>query len=72
MAEKTFVYQFAKFGDAIYRPFIPIRISNPVDVGSMSVLALLDTGADSCVFPRYIAEFTNHNLMGDGVHSSIT
>jgi hypothetical protein len=72
MAIKQFIYPFYQERDGLYRPKIPVRITNPHDNVSTLQYALLDTGADSCVFPRHIAKHTNHNLKADGVLSDIT
>ncbi len=68
---KTFVYPFIKSGD-IFRPLVPIIIINPIDKEEIGMMALLDTGADACVFTKFVAENTKHNLKADGVISHIT
>lgn len=54
-----------------FRPFIPIVIINPLTGHKFNTKGLIDTGADSCAFPQHIAKFTNHNLKGVGVTSSV-
>lgn len=66
------VYSFLKDGTGRYRPFIPIRLTNPIERISTNAMALLDTGADDCVFPKFIADGTKHTLKGEGVESMIT
>lgn len=71
MTLKRFVYPVRNdFG--VYRPKIPIIITNPFENISVRQWGLLDTGADSCLFNRFIANETHHNLQGDGVESDIT
>lgn len=67
---KTYVYSFTENG-GVYRPYLLINVTNPIDNVSMRLWALVDTGADGCVFPKFVAEQTKHNLKGDGVKSGI-
>lgn len=67
---KTQIYPFIDNGNGVYRPFVPIRIINPLDNINILLYGLLDTGADECIFPKFICEATNHNLKGEGVISS--
>lgn len=68
----TFVYPLTKDALGKYRPLIPIEIINPHTNDSIKTWALLDTGADACVFPKFVADSTNHNLKAADVESSIT
>jgi len=72
MSIKQFIYPFYEERDGLYRPRVPIKITNPIDNVSTTQYALLDTGADSCVFPKAVALLTQHNLMADGVKCGIT
>jgi len=58
--------------NGVCRPIIPVHIINPHTNKYVSIDALLDTGADQCAFPRFIADYTGHNLKGDGVLSHST
>lgn len=67
----VYTYDFIEDGYGIHRPFIPIVAYNPIDNVQARTMALLDTGADLCVFPKWIADRTDHNLKGDGVENDI-
>jgi hypothetical protein len=69
----TEVYPFFKIANGIYRPIVPIRVYNPLNRTSnpITVGGLLDTGADDCMFPRFVADVTGHNLKASGVTSKI-
>lgn len=65
------IYPFFKDSLGKLRPLIPIKIVNPHTSDSIITMALLDTGADACVFPKFIADRTKHNLKAEGVISNI-
>ena len=65
------IYSFTKDEKGVFRPFIPMRITNPDTNQSMLVMALLDTGADDCLFPQVCADNTGHNLKGEGVETKV-
>jgi hypothetical protein len=69
---KKYIYPFYAERDFLYRPRVPIRITNTIDKVSTIQYALLDTGADSSIFPKVIADLTHHNLKGDGVKNGVT
>ena len=52
----TWIYPFQKFEGGIIRPWINVKIVNPINNKEVSVMALLDTGADHCVFPQFVCE----------------
>jgi len=58
------VYSFTKVRNEIHRPFLPIKIINPINKAHLTVLALADTGADDCLFPKFVAEQLKHDLKG--------
>ncbi len=70
MPTKDFIFPFIERG-GVYRPYVPIKITNPIEKISTNQFGILDTGADSCVFPKIIADSTHHNLKADGVESDI-
>ncbi len=67
----THIYPFIKDVSGTYRPMIPVNIINPHEKINIQTYALLDTGADDCVFPKFIAERTKHNLKGVGVSNHV-
>ena len=53
----TWVYSFTKFpGSTIIRPWINIKIINPINNKEQMFSALLDTGADRSVFPQAVCD----------------
>ena len=67
-----YVYPFFKAADEIHRPWIPVRIINPLIKGtSVDMMALLDTGADHCVFPKFVADQLNIDLKGAALSSEV-
>ncbi len=67
------VYSFFKGADGIHRPWIPIRIINPLrkDLPPTDIMALLDTGADHCVFPKFVADQSQIDLKGAALSSEV-
>ncbi len=68
---ETLNYPFTSIrpGD-IPRPWIPIRIINPVNGLSQNTYGLVDTGADECAIPASYATLLGHNLQS-GVERKI-
>lgn len=67
----TQVYPFFKISNEIFRPWVPIVITNPANNISISVMALLDTGADHCVFPKFVADNLGIDLKGAALETEI-
>ena len=68
----TEVYPFIII-NGVYRPIVPIRVYNPLSKGSnpITIGGLLDTGADDCMFPKFVADYTGHNLKAPGVINKV-
>jgi hypothetical protein len=57
------IYSFVKDAKGVFRPWIPVRLSNPTDASkSIIIHALLDTGADECVFTKAVAEQSGYSF----------
>lgn len=72
MPKHKYSYPFFEPPGRFPRPYLPIRITNPLSRKQITWDCLIDTGADTCLFPRSLAEMVGHNLSGKGVKSSIT
>lgn len=55
-------FPFLRVKGSVYRPWLPITITNPHTTKSISMFALVDTGADDCVMPAQFARILGHNF----------
>ncbi|MCK5603024.1 hypothetical protein KAR91_14165, partial [Candidatus Pacearchaeota archaeon] len=47
----------------VYRPLLPIQITNPHTGVNYKTYGLIDTGADDCAVPASLAQIVGHNLI---------
>lgn len=50
-----YIYNFSVSDQGVYKPKVPILITNPETGDKLHVNALVDTGADRCVIPAMVA-----------------
>lgn len=62
---------FTDFKSGIYRPYLALKIINPLTNKSCKTFGLIDTGADECAVPAFIADELGHNLHA-GIPKTIT
>lgn len=60
---------FTHCGNGIYRPILPIIITNPHTGRSLQTFGIIDTGADECAVPAGIAPILGHNLHSGSIKS---
>lgn len=73
MTHDRYVYPFVAFNKGrIHRPYIPIIVINPHKAINLNQIALLDTGADSCLFPKFVADVTAHDLKNSKVQKDVS
>lgn len=62
MPIRNYPFQKVEIIDIVYRPYLPVRITNPETDDYFDTWGLIDTGADESAVPHEWAPLLNHDL----------